>query len=287
MCDLDDSIILSVIIPTCNRLGTLQRAVDSVIAQRIEHSEIIIVDDSTEDLTDEIRNIVIGVGKVTVIRNTGSHSAANARNFGVLAARGRYITFLDDDDIYLPGRLKNMLPAAFNNNYVMISSGRFLEVGDFKVIKSCPRQRFGQISIDDIKYLNDIDIGFIIERKLFLDNGGFNTSFASLEDWDFILRVLSKGDAYKIERFDYAVNIDVDRPRVSNSDAKSYLQLAEMYREQFGEPWYVYMVSHGLSLSGNLSFSFMLASSIRYTTKSPFICYLRQLKNKLLSLTLK
>ena len=37
MCDLDNSIILSIIIPTCNRLGTLQRAVESVIAQRIEH----------------------------------------------------------------------------------------------------------------------------------------------------------------------------------------------------------------------------------------------------------
>ncbi|QXN23788.1 glycosyltransferase [Shewanella putrefaciens] len=167
---------------------------------------------------------------VKVFRNDGIHSAARARNLGVSQADGEFITFLDDDDIYLPGRLHNMFNIAKEGKYSLVSSGRFFESGNFEVINIQSKQKFGEISIEDIQYLNDIDIGFMIKKSRFEELGGFNINLKSLEDWDFIIRHLLTGNCYKIKRLDYAVNIELGKVRVSNNDSQSYIQLALLYK---------------------------------------------------------
>jgi glycosyltransferase involved in cell wall biosynthesis len=279
---ISSDIKLSVIIPTCNRNDTLPRAIYSVLNQGISDMEIIVVNDSETPLNDDILSLCDGL-PVHFTTNPGKHGAASTRNYGVSVARGKYITFLDDDDVYLPGRLISMLKLAETGTYSLVSSGRFYETGDFKTIIPAPKQLFGEITLSDINFHNDIDIGFMIERKKFIQYDGFDETFRSLEDWDFIIRVLSDGKAFKIHRFDYAANIELHRPRVSHNDAESYSKMAEHYREQFGECWYAYMISHGLSLSGKLSAGFVLSSFIKIKTIKPFICYIRQFKNKLLS----
>lgn len=278
-------ILLSIIIPTCNRLDTLPRALNSLLFQNIYDTEVevIIVDDSKESLVEEINllnsQILPSNINVKVIRNDGLHSAARARNLGVSQADGEFITFLDDDDIYLPGRLNNMLLVAKEGKYSLVSSGRFFESGDFETINNQPKQKFGEISIEDIKYLNDIDIGFMIKKSRFEELGGFNISLKSLEDWDFIIRHLLTGNCYKIKRLDYAVNIEPGKVRVSNNDSQSYIELAELYKTQFGRSWFFIMMAHGFSLAGNLKLSNCLLYTIKSLSFKPLYCYLRQMKN--------
>lgn len=274
---------LSIIIPTSNRLHTLSRALNSILSQNVENIDVIIVDDSRESLVEQINSLVAPFLKknlsINVFRNNGLHSAARARNLGVSKAAGKYITFLDDDDIYLPGRLSNMLQVAFTGDYSMVSSGRFYESGDLSVMYEHKKQKFGVITLNDVTYLNDIDIGFIIERNRFLELGGFNESMASLEDWDFIIRHLSNGSCYKIRRLDYAVNIEPNKVRVSNNDGLSYKVIAETYKSRFGRAWYACMNAHSLSLTGELSFYLLLKYSLLSFKFYPLFCYLRQLKN--------
>jgi len=269
---------LSVIIPTCNRPDSLLRAVKSVLLQDYQDIEIIIVDDSSEDNSAHIKDCFSFTDKVFVYRNAGAHSAANARNFGVKMAKGEYITFLDDDDIYLQGRLINVMNFVTKHDYVFVSSGRFFEINDFEEIASRAWQRFGVVTHSENLYHNDIDIGFTMQRATFLELGGFNVALKSLEDWDFILRALSLKDGYKINRLDYAVNMDANRPRVSNADKESYLMLADMYRSLYGEAWYSYMKAHGESLSGNLSFIDMLGYFIVSRKVEVIKDFLRQYK---------
>ncbi len=267
---------VSVIIPTCNRNDTLPRAIYSALNQRVAKLEVIVVNDTDNPISDEILNIAI-TNPVTFTCNPGKHGAASARNYGVSLAKGKYITFLDDDDMYLPGRLNNMLNITQQRKYIMVSSGRFYETGDFTTIQPAKKQCFGEIRQKDIQYQNDIDIGFMMERDIFLSFGGFDTSYKSLEDWDFILRVLEKGTCYKIKRMDYAVNLDPNRSRVSDSDSKSYLKMAEMYKDKYGKEWFTYMSAHGLSLAGKLRFSRV----IRDCGIRTLICYLRQIKRSI------
>lgn len=283
---VSSNIKLSVIIPTCNRNATLPRAIYSVLNQGVPDTEIIVVNDSDTALSEDILSLSEGL-PVHFTLNPGKHGAASARNYGVSVARGKYITFLDDDDIYLPGRLISMLKLAETGKYSLISSGRFYETGDLQTIIPASKQLFGEITLGDIQFRNDIDIGFMIERDKFMQYNGFDESFRSLEDWDLFIRLLFDGNAFKIHRFDYAVNIDPNRPRVTNNDAQSYLEVAELYKSIFGKKWYSLVVAHGLSLSGSLGMLRSLYIFLCYRTLKPLICYARQTKNKFKSIIRK
>jgi len=95
-----DGPTFSVIIPTFRRPALLGEAVASVLAQTRQDWECLIVDDGGDEVVEPPDP------RVRVLRRPWSGGPAAARNTGVEAARGRYLTFLDDDDRYTPRRLE-------------------------------------------------------------------------------------------------------------------------------------------------------------------------------------
>ena len=266
---------LSIVIPTCNRHDTLVRAINSVINQGIDDIEVIVVNDGVDNIPSALTDIYCDKPYVIFLDNGVCQGAAGARNFGVRNANGYYVSFLDDDDMYLPGRLLNMLNIFNKGNYIFASSGRFYEIGDFTKIQNVPYQLTGEVRLEDIKFANDIDIGFMVSRSDFLRVGGFDPSFTNLEDWDFVIRMLKEGKGYKLGRLDYAVNVDPNRERVSTNDSIGYRELAEKYKHEFGVEWYSVM----LSMADRLEKKLTLRKTINYTfnsgAKLPFIIYLK------------
>lgn len=90
----------SVIVPTHGRPAFLLEAVTSVLSQSFTDTEVIVVDDGNDTPVE-----LPADERVRVLRHEVTRGAAAARNSGIRAARGRYISFLDDDDVYPPGRL--------------------------------------------------------------------------------------------------------------------------------------------------------------------------------------
>jgi glycosyltransferase involved in cell wall biosynthesis len=99
---------VSVIIPAFNVEPYLQRAVDSVFATKYPDLDILIVEDGSEDRTNEIANSIAAAhpGCVSVLRHPSGRNmgAGAARNVGIMAAKGEVVAFLDADDEYLPNR---------------------------------------------------------------------------------------------------------------------------------------------------------------------------------------
>ena len=93
----------SVIIPAWNSAATLARAIDSVLVQDGVELEVIVVDDASTDHTADI--LAAYAGRIRVLTQPGNRGVAAARNLGAQAARGRWLAFLDADDIYYPDRL--------------------------------------------------------------------------------------------------------------------------------------------------------------------------------------
>ncbi len=93
--------LVSVIIPTYNRVKTIERAVNSVLAQTWTEQEVIVVDDGSTDQTGEILKVY--GDKIRVIRQQNGGVSA-ARNAGIKAATGEIISFLDSDDEWLPSK---------------------------------------------------------------------------------------------------------------------------------------------------------------------------------------
>ena len=93
---------ISIVIPTYNRAGTIERALDSVFAQTFQDFEVIVVDDGSRDATRE--RVALYGDRVRYIYQENQGCSA-ARNRGIAEARGAFVAFLDSDDEWLPLKL--------------------------------------------------------------------------------------------------------------------------------------------------------------------------------------
>jgi glycosyltransferase involved in cell wall biosynthesis len=98
-------------LPTFNRLGFLREAVDSVFAQTVTDWELIIADDGSEPDTLEYLADIAQSPRVRLLRLAHSGNPSAVRNAALRAARGRYVAFLDSDDVWLPYKLDIQLGA--------------------------------------------------------------------------------------------------------------------------------------------------------------------------------
>jgi glycosyltransferase involved in cell wall biosynthesis len=93
--------LVSVVIPTYNRPCLLIEAVQSVLDQTYKDFEIIIIDDhSTDETAEKCRELVLQHEKIRYFSNEFSKGAPGAKNTGIKHAKGEYISFLDDDDLW-------------------------------------------------------------------------------------------------------------------------------------------------------------------------------------------
>lgn len=101
-----DTVLISVVIPAYNYARTLRRAVESVLPQLDEHSELIIIDDGSKDDTPQVIADLAELfsGKFRAIRQLNAGLAA-VRNRGIEESKGRYLIFLDADDEMCVGAL--------------------------------------------------------------------------------------------------------------------------------------------------------------------------------------
>src|SRR5688572_12834829 len=97
--------LVSVIMPARNAERTIRMAIDSVRRQSVDCWELVISDDASTDTTVEIVDTYQDDPRITLLRAHTSGGAARARNAAIEAARGRYIAFLDSDDLWLPDKL--------------------------------------------------------------------------------------------------------------------------------------------------------------------------------------
>jgi len=98
----------SVIIPCYNASDTIAAALDSLIEQRREDFEVIMIDDASKDVEATAEVVARYADKLDVrlVRNLSNMNGAYSRNVGIQAARGQYVAFLDADDTWSPERLR-------------------------------------------------------------------------------------------------------------------------------------------------------------------------------------
>lgn len=98
--------LVSIIMPTYNSSGTLREAIDSVIAQNYQEWELLITDDCSNDDTVNIISYYMRLdNRIKLYRLLSNSGAGVARNKSITNSNGKYIAFLDADDIWLPDKL--------------------------------------------------------------------------------------------------------------------------------------------------------------------------------------
>lgn len=145
--------LVSVVIPTCRRpAALLGRAVLSVCRQTHRNLEIIIVDDSPADdpLRDQTAAYIRSLqdGRIRYLQNESNCGGALARNRGIFASHGEYITFLDDDDEYLPRKVERQVQfmedtrcdVSLSEMIMYSEAGRVVDYRDYRDLKDFSRQ---------------------------------------------------------------------------------------------------------------------------------------------------
>lgn len=191
---------VSVIIPAYKAEGFLAETIESVLSQTLAPTEVIVVDDGSPDRCAEIAATYPGV---RVIRQANA-GVANARNRGMAAATGDWLTFLDADDVWEANFLETSLGLLLSQNAdVCYTSRRHLQQqadGSF-VLESdaaelLPPDRLGAI----LRIRCFFAPSSVVIRKTALDAvGGFDQHFSPSEDWELWLRLSQSGAKFVMD----------------------------------------------------------------------------------------
>lgn len=184
--------LISVVIPTHNRSSLLRRSIQSVLAQTFRDFELFVVDDaSTDDTSEMVRGF--SDPRLHYIRLEKNRRAAAARNVGIGQARGQFLAFQDDDDIWLPHKLETQLaelakqPASVGLNlcgHIKLSSQGALYVGGAERFEGIDfsqgmNWKFGLIATP----------AWLVRREALERAGLFDEGMKAWDDWELALRL--------------------------------------------------------------------------------------------------
>ena len=109
--------LVSIIMPSYNTAAYIKETINSVISQTYQQWELIIVDDCSTDNTDEIVDSFLKDPRIRYMKNERNSGAAVSRNRAIREARGKWIAFLDSDDLWMSEKLEKQIAFMKRNEY--------------------------------------------------------------------------------------------------------------------------------------------------------------------------
>lgn len=244
-----NSTLVSIIIPTQNRTQKLRDALESVAAQSHCNLEIVIIDDSSElstqpciSASDAEQFHARTAIPIKVIKNPDTIGASASRNKGIQAAQGKYIAFLDDDDLWLPEKIEKQLIAwrtypeasVISCNYFVSTDG--ITTGEVRLSENNGDHIKKRLLMSNV--LGTCSV--CMARTDFLKQlGGFDPSFPSCQDWELWIRLTQNfGPAFIVDET-LAIHRNDRSPRISTNTKKrirGYFMLVRKHRSLFPAP---------------------------------------------------
>lgn len=225
---------ISVIVSTYNRADFIKESVESILSQTFPVFEILIVDDGSSDNTKEIV-MSIADERIKYIWQKNQGIPAVTRNIGLKKAKGKYIAFLDSDDIWLPKKLeKQMKIFERNPNILLVSTnGYIFHTGD-KRSKWILNLFFDKkILFQNLLRDNIIIASSVLMRSDVIQLVGFmdeNPQIRASEDYDYWLRILNYKDESIMVIKDRLVMYRVHKSNLSNVQNSAVLPIDERVR---------------------------------------------------------
>ena len=221
--------LVSVYMPTKNRLASLQQAVASVLAQSYRELELVVVDDgSTDGTSDYLVELAQRESRVVHVRHEISAGPPAARNAAIERSTGSFLTGLDDDDRFLPQRV-----AAFVEYWDLLtrhgeqpSCLYALDVSLLGGGRSVVTPKLGRIDYDAMFESNLLGNQIFAPRAHYIEAGLFDTELPLWQDLEFFMRVLQRfGPGRLLDMPTYVFDISPRDDRVS-TPSRARLQRA-------------------------------------------------------------
>jgi glycosyltransferase involved in cell wall biosynthesis len=224
--------LVSVVVPTRDRIHFLNQAVKSIVNQTYKNIEIIVANDGGEDVSEQISQQDFN-GNINFINLEKSRGPSAARNCGIKRAKGKYIAYLDDDDIFYPDHIKTLVD--------------FLEVGENRAAYTdayCSHQEKVNghyvTRKKDIPYSIDFDPDLILvknyiptlcimhEKSCVDESGYFDESLYTHEDWDLWIRMSRRYEFFHLKKVTCEYTRRRDSTSLTGQKKEDFLKTLEM-----------------------------------------------------------
>jgi glycosyltransferase involved in cell wall biosynthesis len=260
--------LISVIVPCYNNASYITETIDSILKQDYPSIETIIVNDGSTDNSEIVIKNLISQNTTRDIKYISQFNSgpSNARNTGAKLATGKYLLFLDGDDIIHPTYLSKCAKILENRSDINIvySDSEFFDGKQGK-------WKLPQYDSTRMLYENCVHISAVIERSVFDSVGGFDENLHYAEDWELWLRIgAQKCGFYKIPEALFYYRKRKDKSSIT--DKANDGLLAELARLQ------IYTKHYGLYRRKGYDF-ITLINSLKYKKKYTNIWYRRLFRN--------
>lgn len=189
--------LVSVIIPTYSRPDNIIRAIKSVEQQTYPNIEIVVVDDNGEGSphqkeTEKVLRSRIAEGSIKYIPHKENKNGSAARNTGIMSSKGDYITFLDDDDEYMPTKITRQVEAieTLEGTDVAASYCGHRKCSGDKIVSESIAQKSGNLQKEVLLQKWGFGTGSnpLFKREVFDKVGLFDVTFKRKQDIEFMIR---------------------------------------------------------------------------------------------------
>ena len=223
----------SIVITTHNRPHRLPRAISSAFAAGAD-VEVIVVDDASNDETSRICESIPEIKYVRLDRNQG---VGGARNVGLVASRGEFVSFLDDDDVRLAHSLDEQIAVLQRSPEAMFCYAQ--AIPEDQTAKQSPP--FPAICLTgdifwDLLARNFIPCGSVVFRRTCLSRVGLiDHSLAGIDDWDIWIRI---AELFPIVSIQTPVMIWRQATPTSAQGSSNTVELIDLGAKQFRTRWW-------------------------------------------------
>jgi glycosyltransferase involved in cell wall biosynthesis len=233
--------LVSVIIPIYNAEKYIEETIHSVLGQTLSDFEIIALSDGSQDSSgDLVQQLQKQDARITFITkpNTG---VSDTRNIGISKARGKYIAFLDADDVWKPDNLEKKISA-------MRQTGRKWVFSDFDYIYEkdkhlhFERREFKPYDIIDNLLLWEVDVvpgpcsNIIAEKDFLGDDIRFDTRLSSPADRDICLQLAAKGEPFFLDEKLWLYRLHAQS--MTNQNYKAIDEMKYLYKKADERKWF-------------------------------------------------
>lgn len=238
--------LVSVIVRTRDRPALLGEALASLRAQTLRDFETLVVADGGAEPPAEILAPAPGDGGLTLVHRAPPHGRALALNAGLDAARGRFIAYLDDDDLFLPDHLETL------SRFLGGSDAYRVAYTDVEQVEQAlgpdgryhPGRRlvvYGQ-PFDPDRLLSSNYISLIGLMHAATDLR-YDESFDILEDWDFMLRLAERGRFHRIAGITAIYRVRDDQSNATTVTPWHGVEAEAARRRLFAKHWHRHTVA--------------------------------------------
>jgi glycosyltransferase involved in cell wall biosynthesis len=185
---------VTVVIPTKDRAHLLGATLRGALWQQGVDFEVVVVDDGSNDGTSDVVAQADDL-RVRLVRHERSLGVARARNRGIEEARGEWIAFLDDDDLWAPNKLAAQLEAAERIGGDVTYASAFVVDETDRVLRLVPAPP-AETLLRDMLRTNVMGAGssnVMARRGLLRKLEGFDASLHQIADWDLWIRLAERG----------------------------------------------------------------------------------------------